>query len=271
MRKGDLVLAIIFLSAVALGMLGGYIMGHGYPPWSGVKKETVFSLPIDMAELAARLGSIVTFDRRGDVLWLTDFDHGLAEIYTVASGIGSDHCLSTITTYRGAYSLKLIPGSADGDYAAATKLLPYPVLSKFGLEASFTWHADVDYLYLRIIIFSGTQRSWWEIRLHETDGKIYYYDEDGNIQEIDDLPNWLTSTYIFHTAKLVVDAETGNYVRLIVDDTGYPLGDYSGEVVDDATPPDMRCTISVYTTVGNNPPIYVDGVIITQNEPGVRG
>ena len=52
-------------------------MGHGYPDYGTQGPvSTVHSIQ-DLGELAVRLGSIVTFDRRGNVLWLDGFDSGI--------------------------------------------------------------------------------------------------------------------------------------------------------------------------------------------------
>ena len=52
-------------------------MAHGHPDYGGAAPlATVYTLQ-DLAELAARLGSIDVFDRRGNVLLLDDFESGI--------------------------------------------------------------------------------------------------------------------------------------------------------------------------------------------------
>jgi len=62
-------------------------MAHGTPDWGvTASKKTIYSLH-DMGELAVRLGSIVSFDRRGDVIFSDSFQNGLGKVY--ASGVGA--------------------------------------------------------------------------------------------------------------------------------------------------------------------------------------
>ena len=51
-------------------------------------QATVFPVT-DLGELAARLGSIVSHDRRGDVIWLDGFEDGLDKWQPTTSGSGA--------------------------------------------------------------------------------------------------------------------------------------------------------------------------------------
>ncbi|GAI56753.1 unnamed protein product, partial [marine sediment metagenome] len=60
-------------------------MAHGQPDFGMYQiAKTIYRLA-DMGELAVRLGSIVTHDRRGDVIWMDNFDSGIAKWYQFAS------------------------------------------------------------------------------------------------------------------------------------------------------------------------------------------
>ena len=75
----------------------------------------------------------------------------------------------------------------------------------------------------------------------------------------------ITAT-LFHTMKLVVDMEKKVYGRLILDDTSYSLAAIAALAVADVTIPAVRFRVNLIGRAGNNDLIYVEDVILTQNE-----
>jgi hypothetical protein len=242
-------------------------MGHGTPDWWGTEPTATTHKVSDLGELAARLGSIDTFDRRGDVVWLSGFENGLGEFRVVSGGTGASVVISTTATQRGAYSCKLTAGSSAPFLASISKLVPYPALSKFGTEAAFTWNTGISFLTLEMWLYNGTNYTRFAIKFDQVNSKIYYLNSVGGWTEIGNLPPWTTSNWIFHVAKLVVDLEAGVYARLIVDNTTHLFFSISGEVVASAVQPYLYSLVAMEGPGGTNPSIYVDNLIITQNEP----
>jgi len=242
-------------------------MGHGTPDWWGTEPTATVHKVSDLGELAARLGSIDTFDRRGDVVWLSGFEDGLAEFIPVRTGAGSDRNISTTTACKGAYSLKLTIGSNAEDMSGVEKWVPYPALSGFGGEVSFTWNTGLDRLEIWLILYDGTNRTYFAVNLSQTNGKIYYRNSAGGWTEIDSLPAWATATDLFHVAKLAIDLSTGKYMRLTLDNTGYSLAGISAEAPLSAVQPNLLFSVRAYGPGVTTPTIYVDDMIITQNEP----
>lgn len=242
-------------------------MGHGTPDWWGSEpSETIYGVQ-DVGELAARLGSIDTHDRLGNVVWLSGFEDGIVGFTTATSGTSAAVELSTATARSGAYSCKLTAGSTVSKLAGIVKNIPYPVLSKFGGEVAFTWSISIDFLLLDIWLYDGTNYTVFEIKFDETLGKIYYYNAAGGYTEIVALPAWATNTKLFHIAKLVVDLDARKYVRLIVDGNLYSLAGISAYTTASAVEPYLIFAIYNVGPGATNPALYVDNMIITQNEP----
>lgn len=61
-------------------------MPRGMPDWGEYSPQEVVSKLLDNAELAARLGSPVLFDRRGTVIFMDDFNCGVNHWDTVTKG-----------------------------------------------------------------------------------------------------------------------------------------------------------------------------------------
>lgn len=245
-------------------------MGHGYPPWSGIKRDVIFSLPLDLGELAVRLGSPVTFDRRGDVIFLDEFENGLGHCQTLTSGAGGAVEMTTDETRYGGYAAKLIGGSDSSRWALLHYILPKPIFSGIGLETHFRVGDDVEYVSLRILVYDGTYYHEGEIRHDQANNRWEYLKADGTYVVFQTGAIIPSAAHLFHPAKLVVDLENDEYIRALVTGEEEDLSGIPLRVVLSAVNPDLRARVMVTSTAGNNGWVYADSVIITQNEPRKR-
>ena len=258
------VVAAVFLAA----MKGGEMTtGIGLPDWGRIKKGVAVSPVSDLGELAARLGSINTFDRRGDTVWMDDFEDGIIKWAAVAAGTGAAVVSDTTRARSGAKSVKLTTGTTDPWSAEIAHLEAYPVLSKFGLECAATVHVSLAALYVDLQIFTGSNVLQGQVAYDPGADKLYYMDSAGILQELVTAVDLEENTQLFHMFKLVVDASGEQYRRLIVDATEHDLSAYSLRKAADTTSPYMQVRIIAVGGSGGNYSIYVDNVIITQNEP----
>ncbi|GAI16225.1 unnamed protein product, partial [marine sediment metagenome] len=112
-------------------------MTHGGPDWGTPGPlKTIYTLE-DMAELVARLGSIVTFDRRGNIIWLDDFEGTLGKWGIETEGAGYSAQLSAEAARSGGFSAKLISPDDEEDRIGLKRWFPLPVESNIGFE--FSW------------------------------------------------------------------------------------------------------------------------------------
>jgi hypothetical protein len=240
---------------------------HGYPPWSGVSKQTVFSLPIDMAELAARLDSPVAYDRRGDVVFLESFERGLARWETGKSGTGSKVGLSAKYAGIGALSVRLRAGSTASHMAYIWRNWQTPSNKQIGLE--LWYHPVSDYESLGVVLeyYDGTTEHDAAIRLAFNLNEVQYRDDGANWVKLDDLFSYPATGIPFYPLKVVVNFDTDHYLRLLHCDHEYPMMDYPFYTVADARAPSMTVTISHVGVAAANGEVHVDNVIATQDEP----
>lgn len=218
-------------------------------------------------ELAARLGSIVTFDRHGWVVWMDDFEDGLGKCTIVDSGTGSASARATDYVRSGGYSLKLTAGSDGLRKNMVYYFLPYPMVGKWGFEFSWRPDGNLDYLDFRAQVVDGANSHVLVVRYSYTDETLSYYDADGAwvvfATDVDLVP----SDPHFNSWKLVVDFAETEYVRLLVNETSYDLSGYGGWEGVDVSALQMTVLLTHVGTSGKNAVLYVDDVIITQNEP----
>ena len=242
-------------------------MPHGLPDWGlAGPKETTYGLD-DLGEHAVRLGSPHLWDRRGDVLELTDFREGLGCWEPWLGGVGAAVQLWTGHSRTGAYSVLCITGSTAGMFGGLVNHLPYPVLSRWGFEFSFSVGAATR--FWEVGINWETPATIWhsEIRLNFLLGSLQYW--NGAWQTFAPCGPLIGGLNPRHTFKFVVDATLAQpeYVRAILNDLTHPM---AGMLVNNAGAggfPVLTVYVRHVTNVASNDEAYLDNLIVTQNEP----
>jgi hypothetical protein len=221
----------------------------------------------DAGELAARLGSIDTFDRRGNVLFLTSFENGIASWKTSVLGTGASIVHSTSRARNGAYSVKMTAGSDAIQPTLFWVTLPYPALSKFGVEVSFALGSDINDIFFEFQLYDGTNLHDVSLELVVSTSTLYYKDSAGAYQPILTGLGLEANDYLFHTLKLAVDWPNEGYWYVILDSHEAGMSGIAYRKVADAGVSVLVFQIDLYSVATKNGYIYVDDVIITQNEP----
>lgn len=245
-------------------------MVHGAPDWRrGSGSRIVFAVT-DLGELAARLGSIDTFDRGGDVFWLDDFESSLNSWATSLAGTGAAAAISTASARNGGSSVALTPGSDGGLSAAIQHEAPLIRLSPMGFEFSFTVQDDVSIVEMYMEVYDGgpsaaSFRVRWVRALEQL-----------QVWQGGAAPAWATvqtgvALYsddgLFNTMKLVGDPDNGDILRVVLNQWTPDVSAYERGIFITTDAAHVRVGIIVYGTAAANPTSYVDDVILTLNEP----
>jgi len=241
---------------------------HGQPDYGAqAAKQTIGSLA-DMAELAARLGSINTFDRRGDVMFIDGFESGLAPYYPFCGGTGCNVRQNSEYSRNGGFSCKLTTGSDGTRQATILRICPYPVLGNLGFEISFTMQILMETYDFTLRLEDNLIRYTATIRYDEVNDSLQYLDEDGNYIDIETELLMYKHVHLFNTLKMVVDFTNREYVRLMINEHSWSLADIplrsEAAAWGDRISARLTCTGQ---DDGNNHYIFADDFIITQNEP----
>lgn len=242
-------------------------MPHGLPDWGlAGPKNTVYGLD-DMAELAARLGSPVVWDRRGDVLFVTQFDEGMGAVAILTGGLGSGAQLVTGLSRAGAYAVQLTAGSNGTRSCGVGKWLSLPVSSRYGLEFSFSSWLQSEAWQAQMVTVDGALQCSGVAKIYCQTGRLVYL--DAALAEIEIATIGMLSVLgrCPHVLKLVIDQTTHEYVRVILDDvthdlTGIPL--WTGPLV---APADLQTFCTHIGQVATNAVAAMDCLVVTENEP----
>lgn len=242
-------------------------MPRGAPDWSNVRAYGPLHRLDDQAELAARLGSVVSYDRGGSVVWFTDFRHGLQGSTPGTSDAECEYRISAERSHFGGYSLKLDPSAESGSYVEWGNVVQFVETGKVGLEAIVSTGANPDAIRLKMYYQDGatiqkaelnydTESGDWTVRTGETTWETVL--TGFKIQQ--DATAW-------YSIKLIIDAETGKYVRMqvakrVVDISEHDIYSYGIQNLGQ-----LICRVMVYGDATRHAAIWVDAVIVTQNEP----
>lgn len=240
---------------------------HGTPDWGLTgPKETVHGLD-DMGELAVRGGSPHLWDRRGDVVFSSDFRDGMSPFIPTAGGVGGAIVLSTGHTRQGAYSLKLTARSDDPFYAHVDLQLPIPRTRRLGLEFSFSLDEETAAWSGALALFDGADYHRAAVRYDHVNRRLEHYSLlDGYIPFAD--PVWGPEhAYPSNTIKLVANFDAGFYARVLMNDAVWTLPTVAIDSMGLVGAANLRVRIYHYAVAGENPVGYLDNVIVTQNEP----
>ena len=244
-------------------------MVHGYHDYGlYASKATVAGLT-DMAELAARLGSIVTYDRKGDVILLDDYEATTAHFRDSSIPLATA-ALDTTVALSGAQCVKFTTPAVSDRYAEISYVIPPCYISKHGIKVSISTYelsSLEGYYQIFALFYDGTNSHTLSIRITPKEYKVELYTPTGYVTCISNLfidtslPTW------WHNVKLVYDLDTGYYTRLLIDALSYDLSTYKYVKTADTTTTLFEVYFTLYPTNDNALVCYQEDFVYTINEP----
>lgn len=236
----------------------------------GVLKDTEdqwgHKVSVGIGELAARLGTPISWDRRGQVVQVTTFEDGFSHCAKGTYGTGSAVALDPTFWVYGGYSCKLTAGSVAGAYASVTTYTDFSPASRLGFEVVTSWTSVPKYLYFIFKVWDGTNEYRAQLRYNRDTGYIQFYSGDGT---------WVTTEpfgqpavgQAFYSIKGVIDLSVLKWVRMLYNGTEYTWG--GKNLWHSAVPSNKYATLTVRAEGDTSGPydVYVDRMIITTNEP----
>lgn len=242
-------------------------MGHGTIDYARLKGiGAVYTLQ-DLGELAVRLGSPVSLDRRGNVYWIHSFELGLGSLHTMSTGANADVGVYPYSATGDGMCGGLTPGDAVGNIAGVYNYLPILIAGGWGVEIRFTVPTKLGAFYLRMRHWGSHGCYNYRARYDHSTGNIDIQDSDANWQIIGSPGVQPAGMEIFNLFKLVVDGENQKYERIIFNNHTYLAREYSPLTVPNGEIDLLG--IEMYAERGATGAMlcYIDNIIFTQNEP----
>jgi len=231
--------------------------------------EDVFGNPNYMgaAELAARLGSINTFERRGTTVWMDDFEAPVLKWNKHTGGTGGTITLVTDSCHLGSQAMKInVLADADG-WVKADRNFEFPLAGKIGFEWCISPYILDHHIIFGATVDDATTKYTPYIKYDNGNNTWYYMDSGDAYQPLSPTRQLIGLLDGYHHIKIVVDTSTGLYVRLQVGGKTYDLSSYSMPTA--ATDGYTAGLADIQVTnqeAGYPAPVYVDSFIYTQNE-----
>lgn len=241
-------------------------MPHGTPDWWGVEPTSTVHRVSDFGELAARLWSPDTYDRRGNVVWMDSFEVGLEGWISAFAG-GSGGVVQSAKAYRtGAYSAKFTTGKDASGNASLSKYHPRPPVGPLGFEVSFAALSADPTIRLRFYHYDGSDYHLFSVRYDYPNKKLQYLDNTPDWVDLPPSAAFYPNITSWNVLKLVVDIENNNYYRVLLNDSEHDLGGIDAYTFGSETAPYLSLVIFADGDNDDNYTVYFDDVILTQNE-----
>jgi hypothetical protein len=242
-------------------------MTHGKPDWGATAgSQTTYQLQ-DLAELAVRLGSIVSFDRLGEVIYFDDFEKSLPRYTQQTIGTAAAIAYDTSRARSGLRSLKMTAGSDDIAAAILNMRTADLVPSRIGQQVSFSIDDELAAFELLINHLDGADEWIARVKWEQATQHLLIVDHTASEVVVATGIDLDVSAIDWHTIKLVVDMEIHRYLRVKLDTHVFDLSSYALASAGVSAPPRIEWAVANFGRAGHNDVIYIDDLVLTQNEP----
>jgi len=242
-------------------------MARGQPDFGMYAAKTTTAGLADMAELAVRLGSIVTYDRRGEVVDFDDFEDTIVKWSQISAGEDTlvSHYHENVKS--GSQALDITTDTADGDFGHIRRFRSVLASKRIGVEISISnWSANIDF-FIEVSYYDGVTLHYAELKIDLTAHKLYVKDKTEGYVEIADLGLLYAFPWHWYTVKLVIDFDNDKYVRLLFADTEYDISAYTLETSGDEAAATLMVEIGCDNTSEGEGGMGLADYILTQAEP----
>ncbi|MBA7607939.1 hypothetical protein ES703_15109 [subsurface metagenome] len=241
---------------------------RGQPDYAGTQQKAVGVTLSDMADLAVRLGSIVEYDRRGDIVILDDFEDTIIK-WTIGVGALAYVRHDSTSVKSGSQALELHLGNVPGGNTNIRKDFHVLGILKVGAEISFSVPQDTYQFEVYITYYDGDDQHFGRVTVDFNARELTLWDNILGETLIAGGLDFTSSNHFYHIIKYVVDFSTLRYSRLLLNNIEYDVSAYTLTSV--AAPlvlPTMRTELRILDNgAGDEASIWLDDFIFTQNEP----
>jgi len=220
-----------------------------------------------MGDLAVRLGSIVEYDRRGDIVALDDFEDTILK-WSLLSSPGGSAVLDSTVAKSGSQSVKIISGNVIGRLSNIHKSFIFQGAPQIGIEVSLCDPSNGADFYFHISHWDGVNGQRAQVWYDRSVGLLYAeYPVIGAWTPIANIGILRRNEHLFYPIKLVVDFSTGFYKRLLFSDTEHDLSTIAIPPIGLAGADYLSAQIMCVSAIAAEQTLWVDNFILTQNEP----
>lgn len=249
-----------YLAIDANGNITGVIKGE----YSGTLKTIATN---EQGYMLIKQLPILTFDKKGDVLFHDGFEDGLEVWEQASSGFTSKFSLSYQHKRSGGLAAKILTSVVHTGNSTLDHYMGYHKVSNTGLEVSFSFNHPHSIIKVMLSLEWGIHYYEGAIQYDQEHTKLLYLDNTNNFHDLMLNVRCPQNPGTFSTLKFVVDFLRGEYIRCMIN--GTPIG-MSGIGMWDADPTGVGILSAQLRTDHDDTAgweYYFDDVIITVDEP----
>jgi len=224
------------------------------------------SLRVGNADLSVRLGSPVTWDWRGNVLYMHDFSTGYGPVQKTAHGTGAAVDLGPERAGFGGYGLTMTSGSAEWDYAQCRLYVGSNPSKRIGIAARFAIDDNTGYVQVHVEHQVGAGSPYGSLWVDVANSQLQIYLAAGGWTNVGAVVV-NTYGYTYCWLKLVIDQDTGYYERALYNETEIDLSAYPCPTLSSSYVGSIMASFVNYGRTAQNDVVYLDQVVLTVNEP----
>jgi len=242
-------------------------MVRGQPDYGQYAAKDTTASVSDMGEVATRLGSVVTFDKRGAVIDLDDFENPILK-WDVGGTAGFYNIyLDSASTKSGGQACKLECGNLADSFAVIDRWIGAQGSEKLGAEFSFSDLSDGCYFQVEIEYCDGGTVHYAQVRIDPVGKKLYIRNSAYVWEEIATFKEMQMYPFSFYTVKLVADFTGDTYMRVVFGNTEYDLSAHSVRTQVYNYFPFISAKARIVQRAAPGGGVWVDNYILTQSEP----
>ena len=223
-------------------------------------------LSVGNAELAARLGSLVNQDRRGQVIFATDWRNGAGGIDYNAYGTDTKAFFDPTNFATGGYSLDCYCPAGTSHFVEIHEERGGLWTTNIGMSTLSQMSPSEGSLYLWVGQFTGTLYYRLGVVFDAYTKHLYYLNEAGGWVTIPGTGEIVRSIHSWNFLKLVVNLGTHTYLRCIWDQDEYNMADIPGQVSEAVDIPRVVVIIKASAGPDHNQYVWIDNMIVTGAE-----
>jgi len=236
---------------------------RGQPDYGMYAPKEVTASISDMGEVAARLGSIVIYDKRGDVVDFDNFEEPVLR-WRIDAGLPETIQFNSLYPRSGSQCLRLYADGVGSDPMIYSNI---SILgsSRLGFEVSFNNLSGTTDLQFYNQFYSGTHLLRAGIKVDRLNSLLYIRDAADNWVLYQDLIKLTSPCY--YTMKYVVDFSTGYYVRVMFGKLEYDASTIQCYSMVSVAAPQIGRIIQLVTKAAAAGVVDIDDFVQTQAEP----
>lgn len=242
-------------------------MPADYPDFGVHSANVAYPIMQDVGELAARMGSVVIYDRRGTVMDFDNFEEPILRWRTSSEG-GNGYARLDSTYARSlAQCVRMHTPDENEDVMSMIRSIPTLYVGKTGVEISWCLLSTNCVFQLSMERYTGATSYLARLRVDPTAQELSILQSGGTYVTIADTGAIASYAFLYNTIKLVANLETFEYVRVLYNENEYDVSAYGLSEVGTTDPKMVEIKLRLVNTGANGGDVWIDGLIFTIDEP----